>query len=26
MRWITVFELALIDEDTWSDFEKHGVI
>ena len=26
MRWITVFELGLIDQKTWSLFQKHGEI
>ncbi|MBG0787549.1 MAG: hypothetical protein H0S79_20865, partial [Anaerolineaceae bacterium] len=26
MRWITVFELGLIDQRTWSLFHKHGEI
>ncbi|MDD7409530.1 MAG: hypothetical protein SOV71_00935 [Anaerovoracaceae bacterium] len=26
MRWITVFELGLIDQQTWSMFQKHGEI
>ena len=26
MRWITVFELGLIDQTTWSKFQAHGEI
>lgn len=26
MRWITVFELGLIDQTTWSKFQSHGEI
>ena len=26
MRWITVFELGLIDQATWSKFQSHGEI
>jgi hypothetical protein len=26
MRWITVFELGLIDQETWSLFQEHGKI
>lgn len=26
MRWITVFELGLIDQKTWSLFHEHGKI
>jgi hypothetical protein len=26
MRWITIFELGLIDQETWSLFQEHGKI
>ena len=26
MRWINIFELGLIDPETWAKFQRHGEI